>query len=85
MRVSMLRENATYRGIKIDTLEADVAKLDRELNWFGEHSNMEHLEAVAETLRTKYKKIFELQDDGTLPPVVAALFGALQLYDKLQR
>ena len=74
-----------YKGVNLSTLEADVVKLDRALNWFGDHSNMEHLEAVAETLREKYKKIFEWEDDGTLPDVVISLFSALQLYDKMQR
>ena len=85
MRISMELKQSTYKGVNLDTLEVDVIKLDRELNWFVDHSSIEHLEAVAEALREKYKRVFEWEDDGTLPDVVSALFSALQLYDKMRR
>ncbi|MBI3336209.1 hypothetical protein HYZ98_01425 [Candidatus Peregrinibacteria bacterium] len=78
-------KQATYKGVRLEEVEQDLVKLERDIGWFGEHSNMEHLEARVETLRSRYKDILELEDDGTLPPVVTSLISALQQYEDMRR
>lgn len=83
--VYMLKE-ATYHGVSLDTLTEDVAKLERAIDWFKKNPlGFELVEMVAETCRTKYRTLFDIQDDGFLPDAVAALIGKVQDYDAMRR
>ena len=82
----MLETSGTYKGVALEQVARDIEKLTADFEIFEEKTAyLEHIEARVEDMKQKYRKLFAVEDDGSMPTEVQQLISLVQKFEDGRR